>query len=241
MERNILILEDNEKCMDAIVDIISACNNVNIFTASNISDALSIAYKNRIHLFLVDIILNPEMKEDVSGLDFVKALRENKKYEFTPVIFITALEDPKLYSYSQLHCYGYIEKPFDVTYVKKIVTEALEFPVKNTNDEVLFFRKDGIVYSVYPKDIIYMVCSSKKLVIYCKNDVLELSSVSKKHLLQKLDPGIFVACSRYVIVNKNYIEQIDFRNRYIKFRGIQGTVEISASSVKNFRENVDGY
>lgn len=134
MERNILILEDNEKCMDAIVDIISDCNNVNIFTASNISDALSIAYKNRIHLFLVDIILNPEMKEDVSGLDFVKALRENKKYEFTPVIFITALEDPKLYSYSQLHCYGYIEKPFDVTYVKKIVTEALEFPVKNTND-----------------------------------------------------------------------------------------------------------
>lgn len=239
MERNILILEDNEKCMDAIADIISDCNNVNIFTASNISDALSIAYKNRIHLFLVDIILNPEMKEDVSGLDFVKALRENKKYEFTPVIFITALEDPKLYSYSQLHCYGYIEKPFENEKIKKIVGEALEFPVQKIDDDVLYFRKEGIVYSVYANDIVYIVCSSRKLTIHCKNDILELKPMSQKQLFMKLEADTFVACSRYVIVNKNYIEQIDYRNRYIKLSGVKGTIEISASSLKRFRENID--
>lgn len=239
MERNILILEDNEKCMDAVVDIISGCNNVNVFTSNNISDALLIAYENKIHLFLVDIILNPEIKEDVSGLDFVKALRENKKYEFTPVIFITALEDPKLYSYSQLHCYGYIEKPFDAEQVRKIVGEALEFPFKDDKDDILYFRKDGIVYSVYSKDIVYFVCSSKKLVIKCQQDVLELGPISQKKLFLKLNKEKFISCSRYTIINKTYIEYVDYTNRYVKLRGVEETVEISASSLKRFRENID--
>ena len=45
---------------------------------------------------LLDIILDPRTSGDASGMKFADHIREVERYHFTPIIFITGLEDPSL-------------------------------------------------------------------------------------------------------------------------------------------------
>ncbi len=226
-KRNVLILEDKKSHREALYKIITdLAQNITIYTASNVHSAYQIAMENHIHLFLLDIILCPEKPGDVMGLRFAQEIREIKKYQFTPLIFITSLEDPKLYSYSKLHCFGYIEKPFSVEQVRKSVLKALEFPVEDDTERFVYFRKDGIVYAKCIKDIIYIENARRKVIIHCKNDVLEIPYKTCEELMNEMDSKYFVQCSRYTIINKRYIEEIDYTNRYIKLKHVKAPVEI---------------
>ncbi|MDE6627054.1 MAG: LytTR family transcriptional regulator DNA-binding domain-containing protein [Lachnospiraceae bacterium] len=240
MQRNILIVEDNETHMNALYAIIEELHkDVRVYCANSIEKAFQLALEYHIHLFLIDIILNTKKPGDVSGLSFAKEIRGVVKYKFTPLVFITSLEDPKLYSYSQLHCLGYIEKPFSVAQVRDTILDALEFPVREEDDRYAYFRKDGIVYSVYIKDIIYIQSIRRKIKIFCVNDELEIPYKTCGEILKELNSKSFIACSRYCIVNRKYIEQIDYVNRYIKLKYINSPVEIGVVMKKAFKEKMD--
>lgn len=240
MQRNILIVEDNEAHMNALQTIIKDLHrDVQVYYANNKEEAYQLALEYHIHLFLVDIILDAQKPGDVSGLNFANEIRGIIKYRFTPLVFITSLEDPKLYSYSQLHCLGYIEKPFSVAQVRDTILNALEFPIKDDDDRYVYFRKDGIVYSVYIRDIIYIQSTRRKVKIFCVHDELEIPYKTREEMLNELNSGSFVACSRYCIVNKKYIEQIDYANRYIKLKYVDNPVEIGIVMRKVFRENME--
>lgn len=240
MRRKILIIEDNCIHLDALCKLVDQINqDICIYAAGKLSEAFEIAMEQHIHLFLVDIILNTSSPGDVSGLDFVREIRDIKKYQYTPVIFITSLEDPKLYSYSQLHCYGYIEKPFDSEQVKKIVSEALNFPQKSDQERFVYFRKDGIIYSVCVDEIIFVESSRRKVVIHCLNDKLEIPYVTCEELLKQLDSDLFIQCSRYCIVNIKYIDQIDYANRFIRMMYTDDVIEIGITMKKEFRKKIE--
>lgn len=245
MKQKILIIEDKKPHMDALCKIINELDRkVEIICAYNGQDAYRYAMEQHIHLFLVDIILNVKKPGDVTGLKFVQEIREVKKYAFAPVIFITSLEDPKMYSYSQLHCFGYIEKPFAVSQVKECITKALDFPVVSDRDRFVYFRKDGIVYSKRISEIIYIESSRRKILIHCVNDVLEIPYKTCEEILQEIDSTMFVRCSRYVIINKEYIEQIDYSNRYVQLRHVDKPVEIGTmlkNKFKNVMQNGTNY
>ena len=122
MRRKILIVEDNEAHMNVLRNIVEELQqDVQLYCASNVSRAFQIALEQHIHLFLIDIILDMKKPGDTAGLNFAREIREISKYRFTPLIFITSLEDPKLYSYSQLQCLSYIEKPFSVEQVRRTI------------------------------------------------------------------------------------------------------------------------
>lgn len=240
MPQKILIIEDNKAHMQALYEIIQNLHrDLQVYCASDVKTAYQLALENHIHLFLVDIILNTQKPGDVSGLSFAKEIRGITKYKFTPLVFITSLEDPKLYSYSQLHCYGYIEKPFSVAQVRDTILGALEYPVKEDDDRYVYFRKDGIVYSTYIKDIIYIESSRRKIKIYCTNDELEIPYKTSEEILQELDSESFIQCSRYYIINRKYIEQVDYTNRFIKLRYIDKPIEIGIIMRKAFRRRLE--
>lgn len=240
MPKKVLIIEDNKVHMDALCKILENLHkDIIVYCASDAERALQMAIEQHIHLFLVDIVLNTKNSGDVSGLNLVRELREVSKYKFTPVIFITSLEDPKLYSYSQLHCFGYIEKPFGVAQVRDTVLGALEFPVKEDDDRYVYFKKDGIVYSVYLKDIICIQSIRKKMKIYCVKDELEISYKTCEEILLELNSESFIQCSRCCVVNKKFIENIDYSNRFIKLRHMNDPVEIGAIMRKTFRQKME--
>lgn len=239
MRRNILILEDKKSHREALYKIVSdLAQDITIYMASDVQKAYQIAMENHIHLFLVDIILCPEKPGDVQGLRFAQEIRGIKKYQFTPLVFITSLEDPKLYSYSQLHCLGYIEKPFSPEQVRKTVLMALKFPIEDDAERLVYFRKDGIVYAKCIKDIIYIENVRRKVIIHCKNDVLEIPYKTCEEIMREVDSELFIQCSRYTIINKKYMEEIDYTNRYIKLKYVKHPVEIGTVMKSRLKEKI---
>ena len=85
---------------------------------------------------------------DTSGLNFVEDIRRLKCYGFTPVIIVTALQDEKLVTYEKLHCYSFVEKPFDEDGLKEVIEEALAFPGTGNGTKILKFRKESIILAV---------------------------------------------------------------------------------------------
>lgn len=234
--KNVLIVEDKDTHRKTLSVLLRNLRcNIQIYEAGNIEEAYSIAMENNINLFLIDIILDVEGFGDVSGLRFAENIRNVSKYSFTPLIFITSLEDPQLYAYREIHCFGYIEKPFEPLEVERLVRKALEFPEVKDEDTNIYFRKEGIVYSVKRKDIIYIEVSKRKLVIHTTKEELTMSYKSCEQLLRELASDDFLQCSRYVIINKNFVQSVDYINRYIKLHGVERVVEIGTSMKKRVK------
>ena len=123
--KRVLIVEDNKKHMEALQTLLSDIEDIQIIKAYNMTEACYMLSLYDFSLFIVDIVLDTEKANDVSGINLVKHIRDIERYEFTPVIFITSLEDPQLYTYRDLHCYQYIEKPFDKEKTQKIILEKV--------------------------------------------------------------------------------------------------------------------
>ena len=112
--KTILILEDNAREMERLVKIVREQGTQNeVICAVNLEQAYHMAMEKSIDLFLLDIILDPRTSGDASGMKFADHIREVERYHFTPIIFITGLEDPSLYAYSDVQCYSYKGNPYD--------------------------------------------------------------------------------------------------------------------------------
>lgn len=234
MGKNILIIEDNKACMDALVKITRECDSTSaVFCADNVEKAYKIAIEKRIDLFLVDIILE-KTPGDVSGMFFVNHVREIKHYQFIPIIFVTSLENYKMSAYDNLHCYKYIEKPFNVEQVKETIISALEFPNICENINRFFhYRKDGIIYSIDTNNLVYASYYYRNMQLHMKQEIIDVPYLTCKKLLQELNDEYFIRCSRNTIVNKKYIDYIDQTNRYIGM--VNGKVlEIGSDLKKKF-------
>ena len=48
----------------------------------------------------------------------------------------------------------------------------------------------------------------------------------------------FIQCSGYTIINKNYVESIDYVNRFIKLEGEERDIEIGISMKKKVRDEL---
>lgn len=230
MLRKVLILEDNLAAQRHLAGIIAKVPVKNeVYSFADMKDAYQCALERTIDLFLIDIILDTSHPGDVSGLKFAENIREIGSYCHTPIIFITSLEDPKLYTYEKLHCYSFVEKPFDEERVKQSVEQCLNFPKYNGGTKTLFFRKDGIVLSVEREHITYAESNDHILHIYTrKRDVLKIPYITLKNFLKEVDSPEFIQCSRNTIINVNYIENVDMPNRMIHLKDRYGTVEIGA-------------
>lgn len=225
--KKVLILEDKEIHRRTLMKILEKVQEpLQVYCAQTAAEAYQISMENNINLFLVDIILDTETRGDVSGLKFIDSLRKIPQYSFTPTIFITSLEDPRMYAYKHLHCYGYIEKPFNENVVKNLIEETLSFPTKEPKEEMVYFRNDGIVYSVNSEDIIYIEVSRKEVLIHTVKEDMKVSYMPVKQIMEKLPESSFVQCNRGCIVNKKHVEYVDSVSRYIKLCGDDNLVEI---------------
>ena len=135
MEKNILIVEDKEATLRMLEKLIREdVGGVAVFLARDYESALREAVLRNIDVFLIDIVLDTAVT-DASGMRFAKRVREDENYLFTPIIFITGLEDPRLYAYKELHSFGYIEKPFAKENVVELPTASVAEAAKEEKAE----------------------------------------------------------------------------------------------------------
>ncbi|MDE5778157.1 MAG: LytTR family DNA-binding domain-containing protein [Lachnospiraceae bacterium] len=235
--KKVLVLEDNKRTCDMISQIIyDTCELVEVYSIEEVGKAYKCALENTIDLFIVDIILDTSVPGDISGIRFVDSIRQIQGYQFVPVIIVTSLEDPKLYSYEELHCYGYIEKPFDPERIKKLVLECMKFSDGKVKKQKLYFRKDGILVSVNRDAIVYVESINHVAYFHMvNNDTLDIPYLTLKNFLKTVDSDDFIQCSRQCVVNEKYISSVDSVNRYITLTEDKGILEIGIMFKKRLR------
>lgn len=235
-----MILEDNQayvrKEEGIIRDLDCRCE---VMVCDNEKDAMMTALSNELDLFIVDVILDGTRPGDTSGYSFMENLRQIGKYAFTPILIVTSLQDPKLYTYEHLHCYSFIEKPFDNKAFGQKVMQCLQFPGGQRECRYLNFRKDGILHVIKEHDLAYAVVSKHKMAI-CKKDgeVLDLPYYSIRDLLKMVSTDGFVQCNRRCVVNLDSVVSIDFTKGFVYLSGDLGKIEIGEAYIKMIKEKL---
>lgn len=236
--KTILILEDNKKILDTLVTAVREISeDVSVYPVQTLEMAYAIAFSKSIDLFLLDIILTTKYPGDISGFDFAQQVRKHEAYMFTPIIFITSLEDRKFYAYSEIHSYAYLEKPFSMLQLKELIKETLKFPGPKTCDKELYMRKDGILYQIKLKKVIYIECENHKLLIHMIDKFLEIPYYTIKKFLNEANAPYLFQCSRNTVVNRAYIDYVDIVNRYIRVKDLDILLDIGPGFVKKILQD----
>lgn len=231
---SVLILEDNRQILNVLEKLVlSVAEDEKVYVTDNVGEAYKIAMEISIDVFMLDIILYGDKKGDTSGMQYAQSMRKLERYRFTPIIFITSLEDPEMYALRDLHAFGYIEKPFAPSQVENLLRDALHFKTQKEKDAMMFFRKDGILYPVKCNRVIYMELIKRKICIHMKNgDVLSIPYKSFREIMEEANYEKFVQCSRNCVINIDYIKNIDKTNRFITLKGTKTAVEMGGTFIK---------
>lgn len=202
MEKKILILEDEIKTATTIKRLVEKCDrDAKIYIITDLDSAYALVMQNKIHLFIIDIVLDTSQPGDTSGIRFVKSVRDIARYKHTPVIFITGLADPEIYAFRELHCYGYIEKPFRAEQVNKLLKDALVYGEVDHKDYVLHFRKDGVLYPISCCEIVYAQSTNHKMCFYLSNGTeFTVHYKTCRQILEEAEYDEFLQCNRGTIV-----------------------------------------
>ncbi len=234
MKKSVLIIEDDRNQLNMLEQLVLSVDEATIvYTASDEKTAYKLLMEKTIDVFLVDIILDTSKPGDTTGVRLVEKLRKVSRYLFTPVIFVTSLEDPTLYCFKDLNCFGYIEKPFDPERIISLVKRALNYTTEREKEASLTFRRDGILYPVEVRNIVYMESMKHMMYIHMNNkSVLEIPYKTCNQVLMEADTNSLVQCSRSTIINKDYVSSIDIVNRYITFKDDLGCVDIGLTYKK---------
>lgn len=237
--KRILILEDNVDSREYMEKIVrDACQEQDlIFACANVEDAYRYAANSNIDLFIIDIMMKTGAVNDVSGLIFVEHMRERQCYLFTPIIFVTALQDLNRYTIEHLRCHTFIEKPYDNQKVRDIVAEALLFPGKRPVRKYYSFKQDGIIVQIASNEFVYAEVDQHRIVLHKSNGEAEkITYMSLHRLLEEIGDNDIFQCSRNTVVNRAYIDKVDFVNRVISLKDELGSIEIGVTYKNNVRQ-----
>ncbi len=238
--RNILIVEDDIDSMQMLEKLVKEIDcTINCFEAKNKLEAYEILHEHLIDVFIIDIILDTKIMNDVSGMKLAEEIRTIERYKFTPLVFITSLEDPQMYAFKVLHSYDYIEKPYPVKETKRIIKEALCYKTEREKEKIFLFKKDGILVPVAENSIVYMKSKGHILYIFGENDEISIPYKSCREMLGEIDDRNFVQCNRSTIVNRKCILSVDSVNRYALLKENKGKKEITIGK-KYLNKVLDG-
>lgn len=182
---------------------------------SNALAASDFLRKENVDLMFLDINM-PEL----SGLDFLKSLRDAPM-----VIFTTAYPQYALESY-ELEAIDYLVKPIRIERFLKAVNKAENYlkllqqdgnnnQVEKIEDDFIFIKADRKYFKIYFKDILYIEGLKDYVVIYTGDNKI-ITSMNVKTIAAQLPPAIFARVSKSYIVNTLHITSLDNEMIYIQ-------------------------
>ncbi len=223
----IMVLEDNRESRRALKELISNISDeISVEVAATCEEAKELL-KDTIPfaLFLLDINMDMRKTEDTSGLEFAKSLRNEKQYEFTPIVFITSLVNLEVTSFREAQCYSYITKPFRKSEVEKIVRKVLSHQ-EERQEKTIVVKKDGVNYRIRTNEIISIQAILRGVRINMGKETMDIRYLTLKDILEKIDSPEFIQCHRMYIINTDYIDYVDSVNQLIQLKGQASPVEI---------------
>lgn len=217
MNKKVLIAEDDLEQLHRLEKLVKSIDeNILVYAVTNAADASEILLCHAIDVFLFDISLDSKKAGDTSGIQLVNEIRKMDRYLFTPVIFVTRVQDLQEIAYKDLHCYSYIEKPFNRDVVLKTIKNALKYTTQRDVNDYVYFRKEGILFPIKCKDIVCAESINHIFHIHLQDGTeLEIPNKTCKQLIDVANTSYFFQCNRNTVINKHYVMNVDLINRII--------------------------
>jgi two-component system alkaline phosphatase synthesis response regulator PhoP len=195
----ILVIEDEQDIRDLISFQLKSEGH-NVLLADSVDKAVSIIERSEeIDLFIIDWMLPGVM----SGLEFTKKLRTQKKYAQTPIVMITALTQPdNIVTALDAGADDYITKPFDLNVLQARVRVQLR-----TLDKSVTSQEDVLDYGILKIEV-------RKCRVMVAKDEIQLTSTEFKILsMLAQKPG-------HVFTREQFINNIQGENIFVSGRTI---------------------
>lgn len=223
----IFVLEDDEASRNALKEMLySISADITVDTAKGLAEArLLLGNTVSFDLFLLDVNLDKENRDDSGGLLFAEEVRSVMKYEFTPIVMITSVASLEIEAYRKIHCYQYILKPYNEEEVQTVVKRVLSH-IKVKEKPFIIVKKKGINYKILCEDIVFCKAVPRGVCLYLKEEQMEIPYLSIRQLLDKLPKGGFFQCHRMFVVNMEYIKYYDLVNQMIQVEGYVENIDI---------------
>src|SRR4030042_3744739 len=213
----ILVIDDSDSILFLLESILSV--DFEVVTVNRVKKALDIIDQSY-NTIIIDIML-PE----ISGIDFIKILRKNKKYEHIPIIILTAKHNTEedIAKLFELGANDYLNKPFFsaelVARVKthskiKILTENLMDANKKlqylvTHDELKKVFNRNAIFDFLENEILRLKRSKSKLVVLMY-DIDYFKNVNDNYGHQVGDL-VLIKIIKYI---KEIVREVDLVGRY---------------------------
>ena len=235
----ILILEDQEISRNALKEMILSAGGpgqIVVDEAASFSMAKKLIESDMNYAaFFLDINLDTNNDEDKSGMKIAEFIRGYLKYELTPIIMVTSIASLEMEAYRKLHCYQFLIKPYMKVDVENVVKKLLA--LQNVKEEKsIIVKKDGVNYRIKCNAIVYIKAVPRGICLCLKKETMKIPYLTIVKLMEQLDCEDFIQCHRMFVVNKKYIENVDFVNRMIKMEHYDEIIEIGGTYKNNLKE-----
>lgn len=195
----ILVIEDEQDIRDLISFQLKSEGH-QVLVSESVDKAITIVERpEKIDLFIIDWMLPGVM----SGLEFTKKLRAQKKYADTPIVMITALTQPdNIVSALDAGADDYITKPFDLNVLQARVRVQLRSVDKSADQD-----HDLLDFGTLKIEI-------QKCKVTVENEEVQLTSTEFKILsMLAQKPG-------HVFTREQFINNIQGENIFVTGRTI---------------------
>jgi len=238
----ILIVEDQDYQIELLKRILLELGReIHFFSAKNEEHALEISKKENIHIFFVDIFL-----ENSSGIEFGENIRKISKYKDSWIIYVTSNKDMILRAVNDIHCYGYITKPYKKEEIFNLMEEIIIEKEKNDALERDFLWVDlgNLNTKIYEDEIIFIESISRKIIIHTYDDRYNVKNETLNSIEDKIKSEFIIKSHKSYLINVNYIEKIiklSSKVYEVKFINYDNDSQISYKYKDSVFEKMRGY
>lgn len=206
LDDNIRLLEDYEQLIPAWFNKYNIKGRI-IIATTDYKEFIRTVREQSVNVCIIDINLQSEL----NGVYIAKCLRKEKiKAE---IIFCTGMLEYMQQAFD-VNAYHFITKPIGRNLEKCLVKLSKEIAERENSKNVVEIKSGFHVFYV-PLDSISHICrEGTKSIIYTSNRIIEVYD-SLESLISQLKDMRFIRCHRAVIINKEYLDYIDKRNRRI--------------------------
>lgn len=200
---SIFIFEDDKIQATALKNYINEYSqDMHPVIAASTKEAISILSKEPyFRAYFLDISTNPDA-ENTDGLKIAEYIRHKTKNN-APIIFTTAFPKHIYHAVNDIHCTGYLLKP----YTKEQLFRQLD-NILGTERDFTIKTIDNIRIKLNFDDVFYFESHGRYIIAHTLHGEFMTRQYRLKQILE-LFPAYFEQCHKSYIVNTRYIELID--------------------------------
>lgn len=200
---NVLIVDDEYLARKLLTEYVSKMDFLNLVTTcADATQAMEVLNKEQVDILLLDIQM-----PDISGMEMIKLLNNNR----VAVVLTTAYSEYAVDAFS-LGVIDYLLKPFDyarfVQAINKAISYKMQEPQSELSNDYIMVKADYKLYKVNFEDLLYIEGQHEYVTFHTVTKRIT-ALYSLKNLEETLPKDKFVRTHKSFIVSIKNIEDID--------------------------------